>query len=606
MLKRWKIKYPVAILMAATIATLVFGISLALGLPRGSSPTPFPTNYPGPKQTIVVAEEMTREAAVLTPIPTGGSKLSERPTPMEIEIYGPPGTPVGSGMVTEHFGLASAYYMGLFEHTGLAWFENVGREVILVYPGVSTQDPSQGVIIVTRSGGSRGMDESWHETPVKSGSIKIVDAVGERLILDSEGGDTFYFDVPADRFVNSLSEVVPTITARPIIPTPTLMPELQSDDAPDEPGFIASESPSNKDLLYYIDLIGDEDWFLFHTNTTGKIEISLSNLPASYGFDVIRMSDQERVGTVNEGGIEDKYLELSDAPPDDYLLRVFGINGAWNADFPYTLRFGSVLSGFVVLGEEGVYLKQNAVVESGDIGVNIASDGPYLSGNEEVTIGIGATIDNPDSRVMGDSIKLKQNSHVYDAYYNELSGLGEVLGEHFSPVDLPLTTSLPSMPAITPSEIDIDVPSGETLILHPGSYGILEARQGATVIFTGGIYHFKEWDIGLNVFLYARAPVQMRIEGKLQVDQGSFLGPSGDAQDLDSADIVLYINGINGNNGSLGATPKAAKFGIRSTVFAHVFVPNGTLWIRQGSTAEGAFIGKWVIIGIGARVSLDW
>ncbi|TET29677.1 MAG: hypothetical protein E3J69_13025 [Anaerolineales bacterium] len=605
MLKKGKNRNLLLILVVVIAVFTVFGISLAFGAPWGSDPTPFPTDYPGPKQTIVVAEALTREAALLTPLPTGGSKLSVRPTPMPLEIFGPPGTPVGAGMITEHSGLASAFIMGLFEHTGLPWYEIVGREVILVFPGVSAQDPNQGVVIVTRSGGSRGVDESWHETPIKAGAIWIVDAVSERLILNSDGGETFYFDVPGDRFVNSLSDVVPTITPRPIIPTATLMLELVSDDAPNEPGIVLNKSPLNADLLYYIDPSGDEDWFLFHTDTIGNIEVSLTNLPASYGFSVLRVSDRQWVGKVDEDGVEDKMLELADAPPDDYLVRVFGIDGVWNAELPYTLRFGPVLSSFVVLGEEGVYLKQNAVVESGDVGVNTTSDGPFLAGQEELTIGIGVTFSDPNSRVMGDSIKIKQNAQVYDVYYNELSGLGEVLGDHFTPIELPLTTSLPSIPTINPGEENIEVPSGETLVLHGGNYGALEARQGATVIFAGGLYHFEEWDIGLSVNMYARSPMQVRIEGKLQVDQGSYLGPSIDVLDLNATDIVIYVNGINGSNGNLGATPKAAKFGIDSTVIANVYVPNGTLWIRQGATARGAFIGKWVIVGLGTSVSME-
>jgi hypothetical protein len=33
--------------------------------------------------------------------------------------------------------------------------------------------------------------------------------------------------------------------------------------------------------------------------------------------------------------------------------------------------------------------------------------------------------------------------------------------------------------------------------------------------------------------------------------------------------------------------------------------PNGTLWIQSGSMARGAFLGKWVDIGVGANVTLE-
>lgn len=596
---------PWIILLAIIAIFTVFGLSRVFGAPWSSNPTPFPTDYPGPKQTIVVAEAQTREAAYLTPLPTGGLKLTgPQPTPMPEQIYGPSGTPMGTGILTE-FGSPRAFYMDQFRGHGHAWFQRVGHLEIAVYAGYDTEDPDQGVVIVSRFGPNGLIDESWNDTPTKSGSVWIVDAVGERLILSSEGGETFYFDVPGDQFTDSLDEIVPTITPAPIPPTSTPIPEIMSDDAPDVPSLVFEESPLNTDLLYYINPSGDEDWFLFHTDTIGNIKVSLTNLPASYGFSVLRVSDQQWVGTVDENGTGDKTLELADAPAGDYLVRVFGIGGAWNAELPYTLRFGPVLSGFVVLGEEGVYLKQNAVIESGDVGANTASDGPYLAGNEEVTIGIGATLNDPNSRLMGDSIKVKQNAQVYGVYYNELSGTGVVLGEHFTPIELPLTTSFPQVPSFTPGTENFDIPQGESFFLHGGSYGVLKARQGATVTLAGGIYNFEEWDIGLNVDLLIKAPTTIRISEKLYLDQGSYLGPSPELIDLNASDVIFYITGINGTNGNLGATPKAAEIGINSTVIANVFAPYGTLWLRQNSHSTGSFIGKWVVVDIGAQVNFE-
>ena len=64
------------------------------------------------------------------------------------------------------------------------------------------------------------------------------------------------------------------------------------------------------------------------------------------------------------------------------------------------------------------------------------------------------------------------------------------------------------------------------------------------------------------------------------------------------------MNGINGGTGNLGGTPKAAKFGIGTEIHTNVFAPNGTLWLRQNGHFTGAFLGKWVDLGIGATVQL--
>ena len=64
-------------------------------------------------------------------------------------------------------------------------------------------------------------------TPLQVGAVQIKDAQGERLVLQSASGTTFYFDVPSRQFVPSLSW---TPMPGPISPvaTPTLLPATAS------------------------------------------------------------------------------------------------------------------------------------------------------------------------------------------------------------------------------------------------------------------------------------------------------------------------------------------------------------------------------------------
>lgn len=264
----------------------------------------------------------------------------------------------------------------------------------------------------------------------------------------------------------------------------------------------------------------------------------------------------------------------------------------------------SELASFVVFGLEGVHLEQNASVVSGDVGANIASSGPFLAQGSEVTVGIGVDFLDPTSRVLGDSVSVRQNAQVYDVYYNEIGGQGQVLGQQFTPLLLPLVDTLPTMPSFTAGSQSFDVLQGESLTLDAGSYALLKSRQGSTITFTGGVYNFDEWDLGMNTQVYFAAPTEIRIVNRLRVEEGGYVGPA-NGTDLDATDIVIYVTGQNGNNGNLGATPKAAHFGLSSTVIANVYAPHGTLWIRQGSTARGAFIGRWVDVGIGVEVTLE-
>lgn len=224
------------------------------------------------------------------------------------------------------------------------------------------------------------------------------------------------------------------------------------------------------------------------------------------------------------------------------------------------------MADFVLLGSEGLYVKRNGSVLSGDVGANVSSPGPYLAEGSEVTIGIGATMQDPVSRVMGDSLYLKDNSEVYDVYYNELDGLGTVLGQHHTPVQPPLVSAFPEVPAFTPGTQDFDVPQDGSLTLDPGSYGLLRARNGSTVTFCGGTYDFSEWDVGENVQLLFQGPGEIRISGKLAVEQGSYLGPEPGSSGLDARDIVIYVTGINGGSGgSASIEPDAASLAASSS-----------------------------------------
>lgn len=258
-----------------------------------------------------------------------------------------------------------------------------------------------------------------------------------------------------------------------------------------------------------------------------------------------------------------------------------------------------------MLAHEGVHIEQNAVVVSGDVAANVASSGPFLAEGSEVTIGIGVDVLSPSSRVMGDNVYVRQGAQVYDVYYNSLGGQGQILSQQFTPLTLPVVSAFPPVPTFTPGTQNFNVPTGGSLTLDAGSYGLLKASAGATITFTGGVYNFQEWDLGLNTSVYFAAPTEIRIADKLRVEQGSYVGPAPSATDLDATDIVIYVTGQNGSSGLLGGTPKAAHFGINSTVIANVYAPSGTLWIRQGSTARGAFLGRWVDIGIGVQVTLE-
>ena len=273
-------------------------------------------------------------------------------------------------------------------------------------------------------------------------------------------------------------------------------------------------------------------------------------------------------------------------------------------DTTVTVEDIPTVDDFVILGIEGMWIKQNSVVYGGDVGTNVASSGPYLDSGVETSIGVGVQITNANSGVYGDSVKLKQGSQVQDVFYNDISGLGTVLGDENTPVGTPIVSSFPTIPSFSPGTVDVVVPSNDTQTLIPGSYKDLRINSSATLVLEEGVYNFNSWDIRTNANVYFDGPVEIRIADKLNTLQGAEIRPS-QTSTIDASDVVIFVTGINGNNGNLGATPKAAKFGENNVVEANVYVENGTLYLKQNTVATGSFIGKWVVGGISTEFNFD-
>jgi hypothetical protein len=169
----------------------------------------------------------------------------------------PESTPLGSGAL--FFGAVAPYSRGApIYHITSQWYQDFENGRRRVYVGVGSlageggrsQATDKGVVVVnvvewvtqlgltypeTVPGGGE------YRTPVDTGTLTINGAQDARLILLSTNGTTFYFDVPARRFVSSLTEVVPTITPWP---TYTSMPSPTSRIGTPYPGPVQSPYPA--------------------------------------------------------------------------------------------------------------------------------------------------------------------------------------------------------------------------------------------------------------------------------------------------------------------------------------------------------------------------
>lgn len=268
-----------------------------------------------------------------------------------------------------------------------------------------------------------------------------------------------------------------------------------------------------------------------------------------------------------------------------------------------TVAVGEALERVAILATNSVAIRGGADVLSGDVIVNQATAGPYLNGAELSIAGLATTAANWD--VEADSLTVAAGAVVAsDVSYNQLTNNGTIGGQQRTPLALPVFSTLPAFQAATPGSTTINVASNVTRTLAPGSYLDLVVGRKGTVTFTGGVYHFRSITVDREAKLLFQAASEVRVQQKLSTKNLTTVGPAA-AASIDASSIVFHVAGINGTTGALSATPKALEIGTNNTVAANLYAPNGTIWLQDGTTATGAFLGKDVDLGANAQVTLD-
>ncbi len=100
-----------------------------------------------------------------------------------------------------------------------SWRKTTNDRYYLVYAGYLTQDSQQGAILVLHQSTH---DFKQYNTPDSSGGVRVIEEKGTVIILQSDKGTLFYFDVAKEQFVDSNGTPIPTNTPLPPTSTPII------------------------------------------------------------------------------------------------------------------------------------------------------------------------------------------------------------------------------------------------------------------------------------------------------------------------------------------------------------------------------------------------
>ena len=186
-------------LAAGLIAAVVFAALITLAI----SAAP-PGTEPPAKQTLEASIEQTRVAASVKPQPPPGPS----PIPATAAPAPVPRRPAGAGNIVTDF---VPPFPAMSHVITSMWYADSGGTRVIVYAGALRDEPgvqasaSQGIVIVVVQTiqGASSSGGGTYTAPGKTGPLRITDANGERLVLQSDNGATLYFDVTTRQFASS-------------------------------------------------------------------------------------------------------------------------------------------------------------------------------------------------------------------------------------------------------------------------------------------------------------------------------------------------------------------------------------------------------------------
>jgi hypothetical protein len=123
--------------------------------------------------------------------------------------------------------------------------------------------------------------------------------------------------------------------------------------------------------------------------------------------------------------------------------------------------------------------------------------------------------------------------------------------------------------------------------------------QGILKLQGGGSFNFRSVTLKSKSKLVFLAPNHVRISQAFTGDTASYVGPA-NGSTFDATAIIIYVAGTDATTSS-GYT---STFGPEANIYANVYIPSGSLRLKDGTSATGAFIAYNVLLGKKTRSTL--
>lgn len=242
-----------------------------------------------------------------------------------------------------------------------------------------------------------------------------------------------------------------------------------------------------------------------------------------------------------------------------------------------------------LVATNSIQFNQRAHID-GNVAVTRASPGPVLARNAEFVLEQDAFV---VGNVRADTIYLGDRTSVSgNAAYNGSSGSGTA-GTRTTPLALPLSITLPTMPSIPGGSTAITVASNQTLTRAAGNYTSVTLNQGTAggitrLFLSGGVYNFASLSVGTDARVECSADCEIRVSGRALIGARSYLTfGSG----LGASNVRVALNGTNAAAGPAGI-PAAFQADPDAHVDAYLFVPNGTVRLNARVIHRGKIVSK--------------